>query len=58
MTDGRRISLIVAMAANRVIGQDNALPWRLPDDLRRFKRLTMGHTLIMGRKASVRRDKA
>jgi dihydrofolate reductase len=50
MTDGRRISLIVAMAANRVIGRDNTLPWRLPDDLRRFKRLTMGHTLIMGRK--------
>ena len=50
MTDGRRISLIVAMAANRVIGRDNALPWRLPDDLRRFKRLTLGHTLVMGRK--------
>ncbi|HSN85368.1 MAG TPA: dihydrofolate reductase [Thermoanaerobaculia bacterium] len=50
MTDGRRISLIVAMAANRVIGRDNDLPWRLPDDLRRFKRLTMGHTLVMGRK--------
>jgi dihydrofolate reductase len=50
MTDGRRISLIVAMAANRVIGRDNTLPWRLPDDLRRFKRLTMGHTLVMGRK--------
>jgi dihydrofolate reductase len=50
MTDSRRISLIVAMAANRVIGRDNTLPWRLPGDLRRFKRLTMGHTLIMGRK--------
>lgn len=50
MTDGRRISLIVAMAANRVIGRGNALPWRLPEDLRRFKRLTMGHTLVMGRK--------
>ncbi|HSK77484.1 MAG TPA: dihydrofolate reductase [Thermoanaerobaculia bacterium] len=50
MTDGRRISLIVAMAANRVIGRDNDLPWRLPGDLRRFKRLTLGHTLVMGRK--------
>jgi dihydrofolate reductase len=50
MTEGRRISLIVAMAANRVIGRDNALPWRLPEDLRRFKRLTMGHALVMGRK--------
>ena len=45
-----RISLIVAMAANRVIGRDNALPWRLPADLRRFKKVTMGHTLVMGRK--------
>lgn len=45
-----RISAIVAMAANRVIGQGNTLPWRLPLDLARFKRLTMGHTLIMGRK--------
>jgi dihydrofolate reductase len=45
-----RISAIAAMAANRVIGQDNTLPWRLPRDLARFKRLTMGHTLIMGRK--------
>jgi dihydrofolate reductase len=45
-----RISLIVAMAADRVIGRDGALPWRLPADLRRFKRLTMGHALIVGRK--------
>lgn len=50
MTSGRRISLIVAMAANRVIGRDNALPWRLSEDLRRFKRLTLGHALVMGRK--------
>ncbi|HVS00640.1 MAG TPA: dihydrofolate reductase [Thermoanaerobaculia bacterium] len=45
-----RLSLIVAMAANRVIGRDNRLPWHLSADLKRFKRLTMGHTLIMGRK--------
>ncbi len=45
-----RRSLIVAMARNRVIGRGNALPWRLPADLARFKRLTMGHTLLMGRK--------
>jgi dihydrofolate reductase len=45
-----RLSLIVAMARNRVIGIDNRLPWRLPADLRRFKKLTLGHTLIMGRK--------
>jgi dihydrofolate reductase len=45
-----RISMIAAMAANRVIGQDNRLPWRLPADLRWFKAKTVGHTLIMGRK--------
>lgn len=45
-----RISLIAALAANRVIGRDNQLPWRLPEDLRRFKRLTMGHPMIMGRR--------
>ena len=41
---------IVAMADNGVIGRDNGLPWHLPDDLKRFKALTMGHTLLMGRK--------
>ncbi len=45
-----KISLIVAVARNGVIGRDNALPWRLSADLRRFKRLTMGHSVIMGRK--------
>ena len=46
----RRLSILVAMAHNRVIGKDNALPWRLPSDLKRFKALTMGHPIIMGRK--------
>jgi len=45
-----KLSAIVALASNRVIGADNQLPWRLPQDLARFKRLTMGHTLVMGRK--------
>ncbi|HEX8699871.1 MAG TPA: dihydrofolate reductase [Myxococcaceae bacterium] len=45
-----RLSAIVAMAANRVIGVNNQLPWRLPADLARFKRLTMGHHLVLGRK--------
>lgn len=45
-----RLSLIAAVAANRVIGYRNSLPWRLPADLKHFKRLTMGHHLIMGRK--------
>jgi dihydrofolate reductase len=44
------ITLIVAVADNGVIGRDNALPWHLPEDLKRFKRLTMGKPLIMGRK--------
>lgn len=45
-----RRSLIVAAATNGVIGLDNRLPWRVPADLARFKRLTMGHHLIMGRR--------
>jgi dihydrofolate reductase len=45
-----RVSLIVAMARNRVIGANNTLPWHLPADLRHFKALTMGHHIIMGRK--------
>ena len=45
-----RISIIVAVAENGVIGRGGALPWRLSDDLRRFKQLTMGHTIIMGRR--------
>jgi dihydrofolate reductase len=44
------VSIIVAMDDNRGIGYQNRLPWRLPDDLKRFKRLTMGHHIIMGRK--------
>jgi dihydrofolate reductase len=38
------------LAANRVIGKNNALPWHLPADLKRFKALTMGHPVVMGRK--------
>lgn len=44
------ITLIVAMAENRVIGANNAMPWHLPDDLRRFRTLTMGYPILMGRK--------
>lgn len=44
------ISLIAAMAANRVIGSNNTIPWDLPGDRQRFRMLTMGHTVIMGRK--------
>ena len=45
-----KIILIAAMAKNRVIGRDNAIPWHIPGEQQRFKALTMGHTLIMGRK--------
>lgn len=44
------LSAVVAVARNGVIGRENTLPWRLKSDLQRFKKLTMGHTLIMGRK--------
>ena len=44
------ISLIVAMDKDRVIGVENKLPWHLPADLKRFKELTLGHHMIMGRK--------
>jgi dihydrofolate reductase len=44
------LALIVAMSENGVIGVDNRLPWRLPADTRRFKQLTMGHHMIMGRR--------
>ncbi|HZQ60059.1 MAG TPA: dihydrofolate reductase, partial [Casimicrobiaceae bacterium] len=46
----RRLELVVAMAANGVIGAGNKLPWRLPADLRHFRRITTGHSVIMGRK--------
>lgn len=45
-----QLSIIVAVANNHVIGQHNTLPWHLPEDLKRFKALTMGHHIIMGRK--------
>lgn len=45
-----RLTIVAAVAKNRVIGAGNALPWRLPEDLRRFKALTLGHPIVMGRK--------
>ncbi len=44
------LALIVACAENRVIGRDGGLPWHLPDDLRRFRELTTGHAIVMGRR--------
>jgi len=45
-----KLAIIAAVARNRAIGKEGRLPWHIPEDLRRFKRLTMGHALLMGRK--------
>ncbi len=47
-----QLSLIAALDRNRAIGKDNSLPWHLPDDLRRFKALTLGKPLLMGRRTA------
>lgn len=50
MPNKPRVSVIAALARNRVIGIENRLPWRLPEDLAHFKALTLGHPILMGRK--------
>ncbi len=52
MTPGARppVALIAAVAENGLLGRDGGLPWRLPADLKRFKQLTLGHHLILGRR--------
>ncbi|MGA0024232.1 MAG: dihydrofolate reductase [Burkholderiales bacterium] len=50
MADRSKLSLIVAMAKNRVIGVNGKIPWHLPNELQLFKSVTMGHHIIMGRK--------
>ena len=45
-----KISLVVAMGENRVIGVNNRLPWHIPEDLKRFKKITSGNPILMGRK--------
>ena len=45
-----KIALIAAIGRNRVIGKDGVLPWHIPQDLKRFKQLTTGHTVLMGRR--------
>jgi dihydrofolate reductase len=47
---GMIVTIIAAMSENRIIGRAGSLPWRLPADLKRFKSLTVGHTVIMGRR--------
>ena len=44
------LSIIVAKAKNNIIGKDNGMLWKIPDDLKRFREKTTGHTIIMGRK--------
>jgi len=44
------VSLVVAMGSNRAIGAQGRLPWHIPEDLKRFKALTLGHPIVMGRK--------
>jgi dihydrofolate reductase len=46
----KNLSLIVAVSSNHVIGLNNTLPWHLPEDLKRFRTLTTGHHIVMGRK--------
>ena len=50
MTDQVRLAFVVAAAENGVIGRDGRLPWRLPTDLKQFRKLTLGKPVIMGRK--------
>ena len=45
-----KITLVAAIASNNVIGKENSLPWSIPEDLKRFKQMTSGHTILMGRK--------
>ena len=45
-----KLALIAAIGRNRIIGKDGALPWHIPQDLKRFKQLTTGHTVLMGRR--------
>ena len=44
-----KVSLVLAVARNDVIGEQNSLPWSLPSDLKRFRKITMGHPIVMGR---------
>jgi len=52
VTGAARIALVAALDLNRAIGRAGALPWHLPDDLKRFKKLTLGKPVLMGRKTA------
>ena len=49
MTQARKLALVVAMNDDRIIGKGNALPWHIPEDLKHFRAVTMGHVIVMGR---------
>src|SRR3990170_8007621 len=49
-SSGPRVYLVAAVAANGIIGASGRLPWHIPEELRHFKRLTLGHPVIMGRR--------
>ncbi|PRC48787.1 dihydrofolate reductase, partial [Mycobacterium sp. ITM-2017-0098] len=49
MTESSNLGMIWAQSSSGVIGRDNGIPWRVPEDMARFKEITMGHTVIMGR---------
>lgn len=55
--DDHKLALVAARSLNGVIGKDGGLPWHIPEDLRHFKRVTLGHAILMGRKTfdSIRR---
>jgi len=53
----QKISLIAALAENRVIGRNNALPWKMPADIEHFHKITKGHPFIMGRKSYFSKDR-
>ncbi len=48
--DDHRLALVAARSLNRVIGKGGGLPWHIPEDLRHFKQITVGHAILMGRK--------
>tara|TARA_X000001036_G_scaffold402304_1_gene408023 strand:+ start:374 stop:871 length:498 start_codon:yes stop_codon:yes gene_type:complete len=50
MTEKKEITIIAAVSENNVLGKNNKLIWHIPDDLKRFKKLTIGHSVVMGRK--------
>ena len=53
----KMLTIIAAASENNALGKDNQLVWHLPDDFKRFKTITSGHYIVMGRKTSLRRRK-